>query len=176
MIEDIIGECAHAYKLDINPENKETYDAFIERQLAKAPEKIDKAYKSLLTDKLLLFAYLIGEKPVHESRTRPPVKIKRIDQLHFLRIRGFDTMVWDDAILGQINCRRTYGKSRYGFPTYVEIIDELGEEPAVIKKWKRKITYKDDIRMNTPTARVKHTGIVEEPAISKGRSAKYRSG
>jgi len=157
MIEDvIINECVQNYKLEVNSRNQKTYCAFMERQLAKEL-KDTKQYRELLMDKLLIFSYLLGERPVYESRTKPPVRIKKREQLKLMRFKGHDTMAWSDTRLGQINCRRNYGKRWYGFLSYVDIISELGKEPEIVKRWRGPISYAGDVgvrgrKIDTKTA------------------------
>ena len=100
-------------------------------------------YLSLVVDKLLIFAYLMREEPVIDEYSEKTL-LDTDEKLCLLRARsGKDS--WPDESLFNMYLRRLNGNKKYGLPTYIEIIDEIGKDPEVVAIWRRELSYKNDV-------------------------------
>ena len=163
-LDDVIKTCVYRHQLAITPATRNKYLAFLQRQLSRHPEydlnfRAPRAKKNpyptlnLMVDKLLLFSYLIGEIPIiagykdHAERRQ----IISANDLYLLRLteighagqsyatRGI--LRQTDRRLYDLAARFTNHKSRYGFHSWGEAIDELGQDEEVVRYFGQQITY-----------------------------------
>lgn len=126
------------------------------------PNKKIFSYLNLMRDKLLLFSYLIGETSIvagYKGHTEER-RVRSIDDLYLLRPSELGGTIGGDLegiersrkmALRQTDrnllslywlFRINHSNYKHFWPSWGNMIDELGKDKEVIKYFKQKITYK----------------------------------
>jgi len=161
-LETVLRQCQEEYGLQVELENHKDYLNFLQEQqntyhynLSYQPKpKSFYLYLNLLVDKLYLFSCLIRQTKVC-GRIREKTGRKEIqdyehgtildswEKLFLMRAMG-STDTWDDQKLRQIYIRRNTNKKFYGLEcSYVQIIDELGQQQKIKEIWGGTLNYQE---------------------------------
>ena len=149
MILEEILELAVRRGLNVTEDNKPAYIDFLQRQVAAHPDyELVRHNKvrfspdaSLLADKTYVFGCLTRLQKVKDKVGDQKIIIEEED-LRLLKIYGADHTIWDDTNLGRVYVRNTRSKTKM---KYKEIVDEVGQDPFIVRIWGRELTYDKDI-------------------------------
>lgn len=159
-LEEIIARCSEEYGVPITAQSRRAFHSFLKRYSGahrhydyeyRPPRNSSRRiYVDLATDALYLFSILTGEVPVADPAGEL-IHLTKRSQLGLLSAKGNVKSLWYDDDLHNAWSRRIYHRKYYGriLPTYIELINEVGQDREVVKKWgKEGIDYTRDIRQS----------------------------
>lgn len=161
VIDDILEAVQKTFSFLPPYQKEKDYSAFLERQIEIHQQEYDfnfqrtkkgnfrpqQPYLWLMVDKLLLCAYLLGDRKIRESEyDLQKVFIITVDKLPLLRSRGDVTSLWPDSPLYSLyNRRERAHRVNNNFPKYRTILDEIGADALMVEKWGRALSYEHDL-------------------------------
>lgn len=154
-LDEIIASAKRDYGLSVTETNLPPFKSFLKRQMRAHPEydlefkpapRAHRIYVDLLVDKSLLFAYLFRQRAVYQDGTE--TVLDSDEKLALLKAYPSDLPSWPDRRLACIYTRRSSACHKYGQDSlmlYVQIINEVGKDPAVVSLWGKEIQYEREI-------------------------------
>ncbi len=105
------------------------------------------AYEKCVEDLLLVFLHMDGQAETKFRTGKRP--IGSVDEMHAFDAsgKGKNYGLWDETLFCRIYGSRE-GAKKYGLPNYVELIDMVGSDPAIVEHWGKAIVYANDIHRN----------------------------
>ena len=161
-LDDVIRIAQDKYTLKVTEENKPKYIGFVQRQLDlwgydlnyrlpdTSPVNTSPStfpYLTLVVDKLLIFAYLIREKPIIDEFDEETF-LDCDEKLSLLRV-GASRDECSDRNLYNLYVRRQKNHKNHGLLGYINIINEIGADPEVVLIWGRELGYQTDVSPKT---------------------------
>ncbi len=125
----------------------EQYSVDVNNRQTKSSAHAHAPYFRLAVDAVGAYACLAGLRPVYDNKydLTHAVLIDSEEKLSLLRSRGTGKELWTDMTLGSLCQRREAAKTKRGLPGYKELLTMVGEYPALVQRWGRKIVYEKDI-------------------------------
>ena len=156
-IEDVLIECIEENSLILTEENRLMNDEFINRQL-----KIHKDYDlnkdtgtkkfpkylfvSLLSDEVYYFSIYMRQTEVEvDMYSDRSELVDSKDKLRHMQLFSSEISFWSDETLFNIYRRRNLNGKKSGMIGSMDILNELGKDPEVVKLWGREVVYENDI-------------------------------
>jgi hypothetical protein len=172
-IDEIIENCVERHGLEVTDNNKEMYEEFLKRQLLAHPEydlnqqapnpgKRIFPYLNLMGNKLMLFSYLDAETSIiagYKGNTKIK-KVESIDDWYLLRPaelgagalpQGGTPSRKTDITFFSLYISVMQEHTKYGFPSWGELIDELGFDSELNSHFKGLISYDKVLNSHSPT-------------------------
>jgi len=197
-LEAVITNCVSEYGLELNGVNgrkRVRYMEFLKRQQEKhhyglLEEGLGRRNRviylniNLLADKLMLFAYLIGEEEIISGygNVMSKRRVMSIRDLYLLRPSELGVHLRKikkdkratrrtDWVLHKLYRRFANGNYRFPdkWPGWTEVLNDLGEDRDVIRHFKMVITADKVYNCSSPNP---HTTNYREPPAVKGRKKK----
>lgn len=137
--------------------NEDMFAGFVKKELAERKLEINGDFRKndpvdmFLCGRVFLLSVMTGIDPVFEQFNGRLLYVtrERPETLRLLRCRGTDHYFWSDSRLFEISeeCRK---RARFGFPSYKQSIDELGQSGEVVGYFGHAVSYEDWVKYTGP--------------------------